>query len=86
MLGQFHLVSIRKDKIMNNQFKVGDKVRFRAGDSICTPNYPVIPMKVSSVNPQPDGTTQVEYEQAWYYNGFGGTTDSRWLELAPVTQ
>jgi hypothetical protein len=66
------------------QFKPGDNVRFRMGDSIySSPNFPVIPMKVSSVDPQPDGTTQVEYEQAWYYNGFGGTTDSRWLEIDP---
>jgi hypothetical protein len=65
------------------QFKPGDNVRFRMGDSICTPNFPVIPMKVIKTEPQLDGTTQVEYEQTWYYNGFGGTTDSRWLELAP---
>jgi hypothetical protein len=72
---------------MDTQFKVGDKVRFRQGDSIySSPNFPVIPMKVIKTEPQPDGTTQVEYEQAWYYNGFGGTTDSRWLELAPITQ
>jgi hypothetical protein len=70
---------------MNNtqEFKPGDSVRFRMGDSICTPNFPVIPMTVEKVIPQPDGTTQVEYENQWYYNGFGGRTDSRWLEFAP---
>jgi hypothetical protein len=65
--------------------KLGDKVRFRQGDAIYgSPNYPVIPMTVIGIEPLPDGTTQIEYEQAWYYQGFGGKTDSRWLELEPA--
>jgi hypothetical protein len=69
--------------MQTQEFRVGDKVRFRTGGGICTPNYPVIPMKVTAVKQLPDGTTQVKYDLAWYYNGFNGETDSKWLELEP---
>lgn len=72
----------------SQEFKPGDKVKFRMGNNSIygSPNYPVIPMTVEKVLQQSDGSLKIQYTQQWYYNGFGGTVDSKWLAVVSATE